>query len=151
MSASASDNLVQVLREMFNCGNGHSMKKCLHIILPALLILTSCDSPKRTLHGLQRDIAAYSIDPTPEAEQKIQAGFEKLDADIAKLNGTEKNAEAAALQRQVETLRYQYDAARLAGSLQKARNAIQGLGQSVKKLGEQIGEVFKPTPTPRGN
>jgi hypothetical protein len=46
------------------------------------------------------------------------------------------------------SLRSQYDTARLAGSLQKARNAIQGFGQSVKNLGEQIGEVFKPTPTP---
>ena len=127
------------------------MKKILLTLLLPLLFLSACDSPKKTLDSLQREIAAYSIEPTPEAEQKIQAGFEKLDADIAKLNGSGKTAEAAALQRQVDTLRSQYDTARLAGSLQKARNAIQGFGQSVKNLGEQIGEVFKPTPTPQEN
>jgi hypothetical protein len=123
------------------------MKNLLLLLIP-LLLLVACDSPKKTIEALQRDIAAYSIEPTPVAEQKIKAGFEKLDSDIAKLNESGKTAEAAALQRQVDTLRSRYDTARLAGSLQKARNAIQGFGQSVKNLGEQIGEVFKPTPTP---
>ena len=127
------------------------MKKLFLTLLLPLLFLSACDSPKKTLDSLQREIAAYSIEPTPEAEQKIQAGFEKLDADIAKLNDSGKTAEAAELQRQVDNLRSQYDTARLAGSLQKARNAIQGFGQSVKNLGEQIGEVFKPTPTPQEN
>jgi hypothetical protein len=125
------------------------MKKCLFLI--PLLLLAACDSPKKTLDGLQNEIAAYSIEPTPDAEQKIEAGFEKLDADIAKLNDSGKSAEASTLQRQVDALRSRYDTARLAGSLQKARNAIQGFGQSVKNLGEQIGEVFKPTPTPQEN
>ena len=124
------------------------MKNCLLIILPTILFLTGCDSPKKTLDGLQSEIAAYSIKPTPAAEQKIEEGFEKLDADIAKLNDSGKTAEAASLQRQVDALRSRYDTARLAGSLQKARNAIHGFGESVKNLGEQIGEVFKPTPTP---
>jgi len=127
------------------------MKKLLLTLLLPLLFLSACDSPKKTLDSLQREIAAYSIEPGPEAEQKIQAGFEKLDADIAKLNDSGKTAEAAELQRQVDTLRSQYDTARLASSLHKARNAIQGFGQSVKNLGEQIGEVFKPTPTPQEN
>ena len=125
------------------------MKKYLFLI--PLLFLAACDSPKKTLAGLQNEIAAYSIEPTPDAEQKIEAGFEKLDADIAKLNESGKTADAAALQRQVDALRSRYDTARLAGSLQKARNAIQGFGQSVKNLGEQIGGVFKPTPTPQEN
>ena len=125
------------------------MKK--YLLLIPLLFLAACDSPKKTLDGLQNEIAAYSLEPTPDAEQKIQAGFEKLGADIARLNDSGKTAEAASLQRQVDTLRSQYDTARLAGSLQKARNAIQGFGQSVKNLGEQIGEVFKPTPTPQEN
>jgi hypothetical protein len=125
------------------------MKK--YILLIPLLFLSACDSPKKTLDGLENEIAAYSIEPTPAAEQKIQMGFEKLVADIAKLNDSGKTAEAADLQHQVDTLRSRYDTARLAGSLQKARNAIQGFGQSVKNLGEQIGEVFKPTPTPPEN
>lgn len=123
------------------------MKNFLLLFLP-LLLLVACDSPQKTIKDLQRDIAAYSIEPTPVAEQKIEAGFEKLDSDIAKLNESGKTAEAAALQRQVDTLRSRYDTARLAGSLQKARHAIEGFGQSVKSLGQQIGEVFKPTPTP---
>jgi predicted small secreted protein len=122
------------------------MKK--YLLLIPLFLLAACESPKKTLDALQNEIAAYSIEPTPDAEQKIEAGFEKLDADIAKLNDSGKTAEAAALQRQVDALRSRYDTACLAGSLQKARNAIQGFGQSVKNLGEQIGDVFKPTPTP---
>ena len=72
-----------------------------------------------------------------------------LFAAILVLGGTPAAAQGENdLQRQVDALRSRYDTARLAGSLQKARNAIQGFGQSVKNLGEQIGEVFKPTPTP---
>ena len=123
------------------------MKNILLLLLP-LLLLVACDSPQRTIEALQRDIAAYSIEPTPAAEEKMQDGFAELDADISKLNAAGKSSEAEALQRQVDALRSQYDTARLAGSLQKARNAIEGFGQSVKNLGEQIGEVFKPTPTP---
>lgn len=127
------------------------MNKLLLLILAPLLLLAACDSPKKTLDSLQREIAAYSIEPTPAAEQKIDAGFEKLDADIAQLKDSGKTAEAETLQRQVDGLRSRYDTVRLAGSLQKARHAIQGFGQSVKNLGEQIGEVFKPTPTPQEN
>jgi hypothetical protein len=123
------------------------MKKLLLLLLP-LLFLVACDSPQRTIEALQHDIAAYSIEPTPSADEKIQAGFAKLDADISKLNAAGKTSEADALQRQVDSLRPQYDTARLAGSLQKARHAIEGFGQSAKNLGQQIGEVFKPTPTP---
>jgi hypothetical protein len=123
------------------------MKKLLLLLLP-LLLLVACDSPQKTIEALQRDIAAYSIEPTPAADEKIQAGFAKLDTDISKLNATGKTSEADALQRQIDSLRSQYDTARLAGSLQKARHVIEGFGQSVKNLGQQIGEVFKPTPTP---
>jgi hypothetical protein len=125
------------------------MKKFLLLLLP-LLLLVACDSPQKTIEALQRDIAAYSIEPTPAADEKIEAGFSKLDADISKLIAAGKNSEADALQRQVDSLCSQYDTARLAGSLQKARHAIEGFGQSVKTLGQQIGEVFKPTPTPSG-
>ena len=124
------------------------MKKLPFLLLLPFLFLAACDSPKKTLEVLQQDIAAYSIDPTPASEQKIEVGFDKLDADISKLNASEKTAEAAALQRQVDSLRSQYNTARLAGSLQKARDAIEGVGQSFKNLGEQISEAFKPTPTP---
>ena len=123
------------------------MKKLLLLLLP-LLLLVACDSPQKTIEALQRDIAAYSIEPTPAADEKIQAGFAKLDTDISKLNAAGKTSEADALQRQIDSLRSQYDTARLAGSLQKARHVIEGFGQSVKNLGQQIGEVFKPTPTP---
>ncbi len=123
------------------------MKKLLLLLLP-LLLLVACDSPQKTIEALQRDIAAYSIEPTPAADEKIQTGFEKLDAEISKLNAAGKTSEAEALLRQVNSLRSQYDTARLAGSLQKARHAIEGFGQSVKTLGQQIGEVFNPTPTP---
>ena len=123
------------------------MKNILILLLP-LLLLVACDSPQKTIEALQRDIAAYSIESTPSAEEKIQTGFEKLDTDISKLNAAGKTSEAEALQRQVGGLRSQYETARLAGSLQKARNALEGFGQSVKNLGQQIGETFKPTPTP---
>ena len=124
------------------------MKNLLLLLLPTLLFLSACDNPRKTVESLQHEIAAYSIEPTPALEEKIEAGFTKLDADIAKLNAAGKTVEASALQRQADTLRSQYDTARLAGSFQKARNAIEGFGQSVKSLGQQIGEAFKPTPTP---
>lgn len=124
------------------------MKKLPLLLLLPVLFLAACDSPEKTLKALQRDIAAYSLQPEPATGQRIQEGFENLAADISKLRAEGKTAEADSLERQANTLRTQYETVRLAGSIQKAREAIQGVGESVQRAGEQIGELFKPTPTP---
>ena len=124
------------------------MKKLPLLLLLPFLFLAACDSPKKTLEALQSDITAYSLQPEPATDQRIQEGFEKLASDISKLRAEGKTGEADSLERQANTLRSQYETARLAGSLQKAREAIQGVGESFQRAGEQIGELFKPTPTP---
>jgi hypothetical protein len=124
------------------------MKKLLTLFLPTLLFLAACDSPEKTLESLQREIGAYAVNPTPATEQKVEQGFQKLASEISNLRSKGKTSEADSLQRQANTLRSQYETARLAGSINKARQAIQGVGESFQRAGEQIGELFKPTPTP---
>ena len=124
------------------------MKKLPLLLLLPVLFLAACDSPGKTLEALERDIAAYSIQPEPATDRKIHEGFENLAADISKLRAEGETAEADSLQNQSNALRTRYESVRLAGSIQKAGEAIRGVGESFQRAGEQIGGLFKPTPEP---
>lgn len=112
--------------------------------------LTGCDSPDRTLDSIRRDLAAYKLNPTPDAEVKVEQGFKKLDAQIGELTQSGRTGEAAAVESMASNLRGDFRAARMVNSLRDAQSAIEGIGSAIKDAGKSIGDVFKeqPTPTP---
>ncbi|MBU3666130.1 MAG: hypothetical protein FGM15_09695 [Chthoniobacterales bacterium] len=119
------------------------------VSFPALaVVLSACDSPQSVIDALRRDIATYATAPTAEAAAAIDANFDLLDSRIAKLRASGRDQEAAAFANERDTLRAQYAAARVGASLQKARQAVEGLGEAFRQAGETLGGVLKTNSAP---
>ncbi|MGA0093309.1 MAG: hypothetical protein ACO3J2_03320 [Chthoniobacterales bacterium] len=111
--------------------------------LGALLALAGCDNPDRLLRGLQDDISAYAAEPNSAQAQKIEAGFTRLDDEIAGLRERGNKADADRLARQTDALRVQYAAAQMSDGWQKVKDAATGVGEAFRQAGQSIGEAFK--------
>jgi uncharacterized lipoprotein YajG len=121
------------------------------LLLLGLLLWSGCDNPERTVQTLEKQISAYTEQPTAPAEAEIEASFSRLDAEISRLQARGQTAEANQLSQQRVNLRARYEAARLAGGLLKARQALENVGETVRQVGQQIGdsirEATQPAPT----
>lgn len=114
--------------------------------------LAACDSTQSTIDTLRRNIAAYPSHPTEEAAAAIDADFDQLDAQIAKLQSSGRAPDLAALKQQRDDLHAEYASARVTASLLKAKRAAEGLGEAFRKAGETLGDAFKgATNTSAGN
>lgn len=120
-----------------------------HLLLIAILALVGCDSPKRTVDTLRKEIAEYKADPGDARQEKIEAEFARLDAQIDELEAKGKTAEASAFRSSAENLRADYRAARMVRSMRQAQEAIRDIGDAFKEAGQTIGDVFRsPDATP---
>jgi len=99
------------------------------------------------LDALRQDVSRYSAEPTNEAATKIDFGFARLDAQIAKLHDRGKTAEADNIANQRDALQAQYAAARMTASLLKAKEAAANVGEAFRKVGEALGQAIKNAST----
>jgi len=113
----------------------------------AVLALAGCDSPERTTAALQRDLASYSEKPEPATAARIEAGFGRLDGQITKLRAAGRDQEANTWQQEADTMRLQFTAAKMAGSIQNMKQAAQNLGNAFRQAGEALGDAFKDKST----
>jgi hypothetical protein len=112
--------------------------------------LVACGGPDQIVKTLRLEISSYASAPTPEAEAKIEQGFETLNTAIQKLEAKGKTSESAALRKNRSDLQTQYDAARLAATIHKAKGAVKQIGEAFQQAGKEIGEAFQtPTPLPQ--
>jgi hypothetical protein len=118
------------------------------ILLGILLFCGGCSNPESIVESLEKQLAAYTQNPTPEAEAEITNSFARLDAEIARLQTRGAASEAAQLAQQRNNLRARFEAARLAGGLLKARQALENIGDTVRQAGEQIGESIREATRP---
>ena len=114
----------------------------LGLALSALLLLSGCDSAKKTVELLQKEIAAYPLAPSPEAEASIDQNFTRLNQEIVNLRTHGKGDKAAVLQREFDSLQAQYAAARISATVQKFRGAVENFGDAVRQVGKEIDEAF---------
>lgn len=120
-----------------------------HLLLIAILVLAGCDSPKRTIDTLRKEIAEYKADPGDARQEKIEAEFARLDGQIDELEAKGKTSEANAFRSSAENLRADYRAARMVRTMREAQEAIKGIGDAFKEAGQTIGDVFRgPDATP---
>ena len=113
----------------------------------AVLNLSACEKPQDTLRALQDDVSAYSATPSDEIAARIDAGFAKLDTQVAKLRDRGKTAEAESIASQRDALQTRYAAARMTASLLKAKEAAVNVGQAFRKVGEALGQALKNAST----
>lgn len=119
--------------------------KRLCLLLLSVFVLASCDSPERTVDTLRKQITSFKATPTDAIQLQIEQSFAKLDTQIDKLEASGKPNEASVLRRQESTLRSDYQAAKVAKTINDAKSAIQGIGESLKDVGRSIENVFQST------
>ncbi len=118
------------------------MKK-LALLLLMILTLAGCDSPQNTVKSLSKDIEAFRASPNDQIQMTIEQSFAKLDQQISSLENQGKSQDASLLRSQESSLRGDYAAAKIARSVNDAKNAIQGFGNAFKEAGKSIGDVFR--------
>ena len=117
---------------------------CLTLVLSAVVLFSvpGCPKPQDTLQTLQKEVSAYAAAPTDEAAAKIDASFNRLDGQIAKICADGKIAEAGNLGQQRDALQAQYAAARMTASLLKAREAAAKVGEAFRTASEAFGQAL---------
>jgi len=113
--------------------------------LAALLI--GCDSPSRTVDTTSRQIAEFQAAPSPEKKIAIENSLAKLDAQVEELAAKGDRVQADLFRRQAQSLRSDFQAAKMSQAIDSAKNAIEGIGQAFKEAGKTIGETFKANTT----
>jgi len=113
------------------------------VIAAACACLAGCDNPERTVARLRVQIADYKAAPTDAKQEEIEAGFDKLGSQIAKLESDGSELEASALRSTAENLKSDYRAARIVRSLKDAQSALEGVGNAFKEAGKSISDAFK--------
>lgn len=117
--------------------------------LAALLLvfsLSGCDSPQRTVDTLRTEITAFKAAPDPKKQGEIEAHFAKLEQQIAQVE-TKDTTKADLLRRQYANLQAEYQAAKLAKTVNDVKNAVQGIGEAFKEGAKSFGETLKNSGT----
>jgi hypothetical protein len=124
-----------------------AMKRWTLLALFLLVVsLAGCDSPQRTVETLRAEIAEFKKAPDEKKQAQIDAHFTKLEQQIAQTE-TRNATEADLLKRQYAGLQGEYQAAKLAKTLNDARNAIQGIGEAFKEGAKSFSDSFKTSGT----
>lgn len=121
-----------------------------HWIVPAFFLvvfaLAGCDNPQRTIDDLRKEIAAFKAAPDEKKQAVIEAQFAKLEEQINE-TATKDSIKADLLRRQYAGLQGEYQAAKLARTINDAKNALQGLGEAFKEGAKSFGETLKSSGT----
>lgn len=121
----------------------------MHRWIPLLLLvltLAGCDSPQRTIDTLRTEITDFKAAPDEKKQAQIEANFAKLEEQISKTESKD-SIKADLLKRQYAGLQGEYQAAKLAKTLNDAKNAIQGIGEAFKEGAKSFGESLKNSGT----
>lgn len=115
------------------------------------IALAACDSPERTVSEASRQIAAYQAAPDAEKQAAIEASLARLETQVGELDRKGDRVKADLFRRQAQSLRSDFQAAKMARALQDAKAAIEGIGQAFQEAGKTIGESFRlPTTNKSG-
>ena len=122
------------------------MKRALAALAVGAALLAGCDNPQKTVDSLRRELMEFKAAPDETKQAKIDADFAKLENQITALQ-QRGDGKADELKRQLASLRGDYQAAKLAKSLQDAKSAIQSFGQALKDTAKGVEEAFKDSQT----
>jgi uncharacterized protein YukE len=111
------------------------------------LALVACDSPEKTVSATSHQIAEFQAAPDAAKQAEIEASLVRLDAQVEALAKKGDRVQADLFRRQAQSLRSDFQAAKMARALKDAKTAIEGIGQAFQEAGKTIGETFRSAPT----
>lgn len=117
--------------------------KSIAALIFGAFVLSACDNPQRTVDQLRGDITDYRAKASDESRAKIEAGFVKLDEQIARLNQKGDTLKADVLKQQRDDLATDYTTAQLGTAVKNAADALKGFGRAFEKAGKDIGDAIK--------
>jgi septal ring factor EnvC (AmiA/AmiB activator) len=122
------------------------MNRCLAAVA-MVAILAGCDSPSRTVDTARKQLAAFQAAPDSKKQAEVETSLAKLDAQIQALETQGDVAQAEILRHQSRNLHNDFQAIRMAHTIQNATKAIQDIGDAFKEAGKTFGESFKTPET----
>jgi outer membrane murein-binding lipoprotein Lpp len=122
------------------------MKRAIAAFAFSVVLLAGCDNPQKTVDSIRRELREFKTAPDQAKQAKIEADFVKLENQIAALR-QRGDAKTDGLKRQLDSLRGDYQTAKMAKALQDARSAIQGFGEALKDTAKSVEDAFKNTET----
>ena len=118
------------------------MKRVLAALFLGTVLLAGCDSPKRTVASLHKEITEFKSAPDEKRQAKIDEEFAKLERQVGELQ-QRGDPSAGEFRNQLISLRSEYQTAKMSKAVQDAKNAIQGFGQALKETARSVEEAFK--------
>lgn len=122
------------------------MKRALASLALGAALLAGCDNPQKTVDSLRRELMEFKAAPDERKQAKIDASFAKLESQITALQ-KRGDGRTDELERQMASLRGDYQAAKMAKALQDAKSAIQGFGEALKDTAKSVEDAFKNSQT----
>jgi uncharacterized lipoprotein YajG len=113
----------------------------------ALVILTGCDSPNRTVDTARKQLSAFQASPDADKQAAVELSLAKLDAQVEQLEKKGDHVQADIFRRQAFSIRTDFQAAKMARAFNDAKKAIQGIGEAFKDAGKSFSETFKNSET----
>jgi len=111
----------------------------------AALFLTGCDSAQRTLETTRRQLSEFQAAPDTAKQAAVEQSLAKLDRQVAAFEKTGDTVQADLFGRQAASLKSDFQAARLAKTLNDAKNALQGFGDAIKEAGKSFNDTLRNT------
>ena len=111
----------------------------------AALFLTGCDSAQRTVETTRRQLSEFQAAPDPAKQAAVEQSLAKLDRQVAAFEKTGDTVQADLFGRQAAGLKSDFQAARLAKTLNDAKNALQGFGDAIKEAGKSFNDTLRNT------
>jgi predicted small secreted protein len=123
-----------------------SLKRAVAVLAVGAALLTGCDNPQRTVDSIRKQLTEFKAAPDDTKQAKIEIDLAKLESQIA---GLEQRGDprAAEMRRQLDSLRSDYQAAKIAKALLDAKSAIEGFGQAIKDTAKSVEDAFKNSQT----
>jgi hypothetical protein len=127
----------------------------------ALVLVAGCQSAgERAAERLRADVAAYASEPSEARRAQVEAGFARLEAEIAARRAeaarqedaarTRTEVEVAALERTRDELRADYLRAQARAVTDAAEDAVRSVGESIgrglEEAGKRIRDAARGTP-----
>ncbi len=116
------------------------------LLLAVAVFFAGCDNPQKTADRLRQEIVEFKAAPDDKKQAQIELDFAKLEEQVVTLERKD-SAKAPGLREQLISLRDDYQAAKLARTMEETRRAIQGVGQAIKEGAQSIGNIFKSSGT----